>query len=59
MSEFWLWFIRPFAETAGSIALLMGLFLFAMAGLMVMAATSWVFHLVRRKIQAMWPGGEG
>tara|TARA_B100001094_G_C17813753_1_gene615092 strand:+ start:474 stop:641 length:168 start_codon:yes stop_codon:yes gene_type:complete len=54
MSEFWMWFTRPMAEFAGSLALLVGLFLIAFAGLVAL----WTYHWVRRKIQSAWSGGE-
>ena len=54
MSEFWLWFTRPFAEFAGSVALIVGLFLVAFAGLVAL----WTYHWVRRKIQSAWSGGD-
>lgn len=53
MSEFWMWFTRPLAEFAGSIALLVGLFLLAFAGLIAL----WTYYWVRRKIQDAWSGG--
>jgi len=55
MSEFWLWFARPFAEFAGSIALLAGLLLLAFAGLFALGAYQWI----RRKVQSALSGGQG
>jgi hypothetical protein len=54
LSEFWLWFTRPLAEFAGSVALLSVLFLIAFAYLVAL----WTYHWVRRKIQSAWSGGE-
>ncbi len=54
MNEFWMWFTRPLAEFAGALALLVGLFLLAFAGLLAVG----VYHWVRRKIQDVWSGGE-
>ena len=53
MSEFWLWFTRPFAEFAGSMALLFTLFLIAFTGLIAL----WLYHWLRRKVEQMWRGG--
>jgi hypothetical protein len=53
VSEFWPWFTRPLTEVAGSVALLVGLFL--MIPLCLVAL--WTYYWVRRKIQAMWSGG--
>ena len=53
MNEFWRWFTRPLTEFAGSVALLVGLFL--MIPLCLVAL--WTYYWVRHKIQAMWSGG--
>jgi hypothetical protein len=54
VNEFWQWFTHPLAEFAGFVALLVGLFL--MIPLCLVAL--WTYYWVRRKIQAMWSGGE-
>ena len=46
MTDFWFWFTRPFAELAGVLALLAGVFLLMVAAFGVAVA----YHWVRRKL---------